>query len=224
MEKMDCYSYSYSCKEKDGFLEYEVGGDVSFGESFRRATFKIYFNKDTGETNCNCRLFEFRGILCRHHIMIFMQRGIYRISHKYILRRWSKIVKRSHTKIRISYDKSFVKPEARRYDKMCNAFHEVADLATDSEERCELESEEDENVGFGFVELGTQEIIYLNSQHIGGLNSYLGQPFQSSMLQSHHPRTSSSISILEDNSSKMKVDCKKTQQIDKLVFKLFGPF
>ncbi|KAL7195883.1 hypothetical protein ACSBR1_036001 [Camellia fascicularis] len=138
MEKMDCYSYSYSCKEKDGFLEYEVGGDVSFGESFRRATFKVYFNKDTGETNCNCRLFEFRGILCRHHIMIFMQRGIYRISHKYILRRWSKIVKRSHTKIRISYDKSFVKPEARRYDKMCNAFHEVADLATDSEGRCEL--------------------------------------------------------------------------------------
>ncbi|CAL5427921.1 unnamed protein product [Camellia sinensis] len=54
------------------------------------------------------------------------------------LKRWSKTVKRSHTKIRICYDNWFVKPEARRFDKMCNAFHEVADLATDTEDRCEM--------------------------------------------------------------------------------------
>ncbi|KAF3958562.1 hypothetical protein CMV_016552 [Castanea mollissima] len=65
------------------------------------------------------------------------KREVYRIPDKYILKRWSKTVIRSHNKVRISYDNWFVKPEAQRYDKMCKAFYEVANLAADSEDRCE---------------------------------------------------------------------------------------
>ena len=93
----------------------------------------MYFNEDNSEVNCKCRLFEFKGIVCRHQILVFIHRKIYRIPDKYILNRWNKNVKRRHTKVRISYDNWSLKPEACRYEKMCNAFYEVANLAADFE-------------------------------------------------------------------------------------------
>ncbi|XP_028077431.1 protein FAR1-RELATED SEQUENCE 6-like isoform X1 [Camellia sinensis] len=131
------YCYLSSRKEGGGFVEYEVEQDVSFEESLQRAIFNVSFKEETSEANCTCRLFEFKGIPCRHQIMVFLQRGIHRIPNKYILKRWNKNVKRRHTKVRICYDNSSLKLEARRYDKMCNAFYEVADLAADFEYRCE---------------------------------------------------------------------------------------
>ncbi|KAH7853259.1 hypothetical protein Vadar_000611 [Vaccinium darrowii] len=58
-------------------------------------------------------------------------------SNVHILKRWSKTVKRCHSKVRISFDKSSAKPEARRYSNMCNEFFELAELAKDSEEMYE---------------------------------------------------------------------------------------
>ncbi|KAF9592471.1 hypothetical protein IFM89_015042 [Coptis chinensis] len=54
---------------------------------------------------------------------------------KYILRRWNKNIKRRHTKIKISYDERSTKPESRRFDELCNAFEEVADMVVDCEDR-----------------------------------------------------------------------------------------
>ncbi|KAL7233139.1 hypothetical protein ACSBR1_016886 [Camellia fascicularis] len=70
----------------------------------------------------------------RHQIVVFIHRKVDQIPDKYILKRWSKNVKMSHTKVRISYDNWALKPEARRFDKMCNVFYEVADLAAVSED------------------------------------------------------------------------------------------
>ncbi|GFS32429.1 hypothetical protein Acr_00g0022740 [Actinidia rufa] len=55
----------------------------------------------------------------------------------YILRRWSKTIRRSHSKVQIRYEKSTSKVEVCRYDNMCNEFFELAELARDSEERYE---------------------------------------------------------------------------------------
>ena len=95
--------------------------------------FHVYFNEDNSEVNCKCRLFEFKGIVSRHQILVFIHKKIYRILDKYILNRWNKNVKRRHTKVRISYDNWSLKPEACRYEKMCNAFYEVVNLAANSE-------------------------------------------------------------------------------------------
>ncbi|KAK1576982.1 hypothetical protein Q3G72_018051 [Acer saccharum] len=51
---------------------------------------------------------------------------------KYILKRWRKDVKRFHSKVKISYDNWDVKLEAQLFDKMCNSFYEVADIATNN--------------------------------------------------------------------------------------------
>ncbi|KAK2654384.1 hypothetical protein Ddye_014240 [Dipteronia dyeriana] len=86
------------------------------------------------EVNCNCRLCESKGILCRHAIAVLIRHGIFYVPDKYILSCWRKDVKRCHTNVKISYDNWDVKPEGQRFDKMCNSFYEVADLATNNEE------------------------------------------------------------------------------------------
>lgn len=64
------------------------------------------------------RLSEFRGVLCRHIIVVLIEKKIFRILDKYILRRWTKDVKRSHSKVRISSEDWTAKSEAQRFDKM----------------------------------------------------------------------------------------------------------
>ncbi|VVA33674.1 PREDICTED: FAR1-RELATED SEQUENCE [Prunus dulcis] len=63
-------------------------------------------------------LFEFRGVLCRHIIVVLIEKKIFRILDEYILRRWRKDVKRSHSKVRISSEDWTAKSEAQRFDKM----------------------------------------------------------------------------------------------------------
>ncbi|XP_028061202.1 protein FAR1-RELATED SEQUENCE 5-like [Camellia sinensis] len=102
MRKIPCDLSSY---KKDAYIsKYEVDEDILFGESRRRVSFNVCFDEDTNEVYCNCRLFEYRGILCRHQIVVFIHRKVDQIPDKYILKGWSKNVKRSHTKVRISYD------------------------------------------------------------------------------------------------------------------------
>ncbi|KAL7260398.1 hypothetical protein ACSBR1_006127 [Camellia fascicularis] len=76
-----------TCKEDGGISEYTIDEYVKVGESHQCATFIVVFKDDTKEVNCNCRLFEFRGILCKHQITVFMHRKIDQVPEKYILRR-----------------------------------------------------------------------------------------------------------------------------------------
>ncbi|XP_028072354.1 protein FAR-RED ELONGATED HYPOCOTYL 3-like [Camellia sinensis] len=128
------------CSEDLNFSVYEVSEDVPFGESLRLATFTVYLKEDSSETNCSCRLFEFRGIVCRHQIAVLMKKRIHQMPDKYILRRWNKNVKRCHTKVHISYDNSSIKPEARRYDKMFNVFNELRELKGELKEEVDVVS------------------------------------------------------------------------------------
>ncbi|XP_058219580.1 protein FAR1-RELATED SEQUENCE 5-like [Rhododendron vialii] len=137
--KLNCSLYER--KVSDVWSEYEVEEDIKFGEGeeerTKRVSFKVEFNGETNEANCNCRLFEFRGIVCRHQLMVFHERRVQRVPEKYVLRRWRKNLKRAHTKVRINYDNSSSTIEARRHDNMCNPFNEVADLVEDSQGKYE---------------------------------------------------------------------------------------
>ncbi|KAI8562748.1 hypothetical protein RHMOL_Rhmol03G0058900 [Rhododendron molle] len=125
------------CQKKESVPEYEVKEWITYGEEETRiqVPFIVDFNAETNEAHCNCRLFEYRGMVCRHQLTVWSQMGVERVPDKYVLRRWNKNVKRVHTKIRINYDNSSTSIEARRHDNMCNLFNEVADLAEDSQEK-----------------------------------------------------------------------------------------
>ncbi|KAL2938714.1 Protein FAR1-RELATED SEQUENCE 5, partial [Bienertia sinuspersici] len=69
----------------------------------RWKTFIVSCDKDKGDFSCSCKLFEFRGILCRHIIKIIEFEDVNVIPERYILSRWRKDIVRPYEDIRVSY-------------------------------------------------------------------------------------------------------------------------
>ena len=63
--------------------------------------FTVFYDRKTKDVQCQCFLFEFRGIICRHALVVLAQERQKSIPTKYILQRWSKNVRRKHTYIMI---------------------------------------------------------------------------------------------------------------------------
>ncbi|XP_044505676.1 protein FAR-RED IMPAIRED RESPONSE 1-like isoform X2 [Mangifera indica] len=127
-----------SFKEIDSFMEFIVEEDVMVGESHRRVPFVVFFDETTRDVRCNCRLFEFRGILCRHAIVVLIRKQIFHVPEKYILRRWRKNINRCYTKVKISYDSWSTNLEGQRFDQLSSLFNTVADLASNNEDDCNM--------------------------------------------------------------------------------------
>jgi hypothetical protein len=53
----------------------------------KNVSFTIYYNESC-VVNCNCCLFESRGILCRHVISILISLDVTSLPEKYFLNRW----------------------------------------------------------------------------------------------------------------------------------------
>nr|XP_017225183.1 PREDICTED: protein FAR1-RELATED SEQUENCE 1-like [Daucus carota subsp. sativus] len=117
--------------------KYEVVEDCRFGEKRRHVSYKVDFKEVDGEVIYNCKLYEFRGILCRHAISVLIHKRVYEIPSKYIMSRWRKDIKRCHTRVKISYNTMAVNIETQRFEKMCEAFFKVAKMAMDSDSKCE---------------------------------------------------------------------------------------
>ncbi|KAL6531352.1 hypothetical protein OROMI_027715 [Orobanche minor] len=114
---------------------YEVTEDM-VGETERQAKFIITFSVDDLDIKCNCRLFEFRRIVCRHCLLVLLNvKKCQALSDKYIFKRWRNDVKRCHIKVKIPYSNWEMNPEYERSDRLCNIFHEVVDLAAESEDK-----------------------------------------------------------------------------------------
>ncbi|MCL7031984.1 hypothetical protein MKW94_001555 [Papaver nudicaule] len=98
-----------------------------------RVMFKVSFKKDECEFECSCHNFEFRGIVCKHAIIVLHRNNIYLLPEKYLLKRWRKDVKRLHTDVPVSSDAWQLNPKQRRYNQMCNSFAVLAEVASSSD-------------------------------------------------------------------------------------------
>ncbi|XP_074266822.1 protein FAR-RED IMPAIRED RESPONSE 1-like [Silene latifolia] len=64
-------------------------GDII--DQVRNKTYKVGFKKDDVLVVCTCKKFERHGILCRHALCVFKDRGIQKVPSDYLLSRWSKL-------------------------------------------------------------------------------------------------------------------------------------
>ncbi|XP_018859136.2 protein FAR-RED IMPAIRED RESPONSE 1-like [Juglans regia] len=126
-KEMGCESGRYTFVVVD---EVQVGDDL-----LKRVTFIVKVDQDPLDVECSCKLFEFRGILCRHALRILTQMGQHTIPSKYILDRWRKDVKRKYTFVKSSYDTSSI-DDTRRYDRIQNCFYELCFNASKAESSC----------------------------------------------------------------------------------------
>lgn len=117
---------------------YDVTEVVFIEEKSIQVQHKVWFDKEKLDVNCDCRMFEFKGILCKHILSVLMKNQVKKVSEKYILTRWRKDLKRRHSRIKVCYDKWFGNPKTKRYDKLQKKFDEVVDWVVISDERCEM--------------------------------------------------------------------------------------
>ncbi|KAM7474139.1 hypothetical protein LguiB_021382 [Lonicera macranthoides] len=56
----------------------------------KRENFIVAWNEAQSDISCSCRLFEYKGFLCRHAMVVLQMSGVSDIPSLYILKRWTK--------------------------------------------------------------------------------------------------------------------------------------
>ncbi|PIA28728.1 hypothetical protein AQUCO_06700032v1 [Aquilegia coerulea] len=107
---------------RSDFMVYEILED-KIGGLDRQNTFTVSFRQSDCDIKCNCRLFEFRGIICRHSVVVLIQQ--------------KKRYKEGSHEVKITYFDWMQNPKNEQFDRLCNAFYQVADLATDNKDKVE---------------------------------------------------------------------------------------
>ncbi|KAK7285606.1 hypothetical protein RJT34_20382 [Clitoria ternatea] len=130
--KADC---NVSIASEDGSIcHYNVIEDVIIADKPKESMFEVTYNRQNCDINCNCHLFEFRGILCRHSLAVLSQERVKEVPCKYILDRWRKNIRRKYAYVKTSYGVQHFKPHMQRLEMLCNEFNSIANAAAEFED------------------------------------------------------------------------------------------
>uniref|UniRef100_A0A2P2J9U5 Protein FAR1-RELATED SEQUENCE n=1 Tax=Rhizophora mucronata TaxID=61149 RepID=A0A2P2J9U5_RHIMU len=77
--------------------EYEATVNFRVDDFEEHQFFLVAWNEAALNISCSCRSFEYRGILCKHTILVLQMSGVSNIPSHYILKRWTKDAKISQT-------------------------------------------------------------------------------------------------------------------------------
>ncbi|CAL5401083.1 unnamed protein product [Camellia sinensis] len=110
----------------------------------KHVDFIVYYNSTEVDVQCMCRLFEFRGIICAHSLVVLIARCINEDPNKFILPRWRKDLDRRFTCIKTTYTGFVDDFNAKVYDKMNKKLIGIVQVAGNSEGKikiidCELD-------------------------------------------------------------------------------------
>ncbi|KAK9705556.1 hypothetical protein RND81_07G066000 [Saponaria officinalis] len=102
--------YEFQVEVKAAIMSCGVGGftreqddeitDVDDAGTGTGKTFKVFYNISTTAATCTCKLFERKGLLCRHILWVYSGKGVRSIPKRDILSCW--------TKDALNSDKNFV--------------------------------------------------------------------------------------------------------------------
>ncbi|XP_052172135.1 protein FAR1-RELATED SEQUENCE 1-like [Diospyros lotus] len=115
-------------------MSYKVLEDIIFDERFKETKFSVDIDKKKYNFVCNCHMFEFKGIICKHMVTVLIRDGIISLPDKYILGWWRRDVSRSYTRVKINYNGWISTLSQLRYDKLCSVFAKLVDLVVDDED------------------------------------------------------------------------------------------
>lgn len=96
-----------------------------FSTKYRR-NYIVQFNLETKLAECECKLFESDGILCRHIIKVYDMHDIQDVPDVYILRRWRKDVSRKHSRVKVVYHDPSKTEDVMKHDKLMLAYEPIS--------------------------------------------------------------------------------------------------
>ena len=94
-------------------VKYKIEDEACSGKLF-----EVRFSSSECLVGCVCRMFEFRGILCRHVLFVLSQERVIVLPDKYLLDRWRKDIKRKHTYVSTCTDDVQHNPVLEKYEKL----------------------------------------------------------------------------------------------------------
>ncbi|XP_021855045.2 protein FAR-RED ELONGATED HYPOCOTYL 3-like [Spinacia oleracea] len=96
-----------------------------FSIKYRR-NYIVQINLETKLAECECKLFESDGILCRHIIKVYDMHYIQDVPDVYILRRWRKDVSRKHSRVKVVYHDPSKTEDVMKHDKLMLAYEPIS--------------------------------------------------------------------------------------------------
>ncbi|XP_042398945.1 protein FAR-RED IMPAIRED RESPONSE 1-like [Zingiber officinale] len=127
-------------KEEGTTLVFEVVETMlgKNGEPVREVSFRVHYTELHCQLKCVCRLFEFRGILCRHVINVLIRMKVIEVPMNYIMDRWRKDIKRGYQSISNIYDDYGCDGERHRYNILTLLIQEVQQLGAKNDNSCSV--------------------------------------------------------------------------------------
>ncbi|XP_074293527.1 protein FAR1-RELATED SEQUENCE 9-like [Silene latifolia] len=63
---------------------------IGIADAKTQKTYQVVYNSLTNDAECSCKLFNRKGIICRHIIWVYSGKQVHTLPDKYILMRWTK--------------------------------------------------------------------------------------------------------------------------------------
>uniref|UniRef100_A0A2V0UNL5 Protein FAR1-RELATED SEQUENCE n=1 Tax=Quercus pubescens TaxID=39471 RepID=A0A2V0UNL5_9ROSI len=101
----------------------------------RSQDFMVIWNEMKSEISCICRLYEYKGYLCRHAMIVLQICGLSAIPSQYILKRWTKDAKSRHLLGEVS---ELVQSRMQRYNDICQRAMKLSEEGSLSQESYSL--------------------------------------------------------------------------------------
>ncbi|KAL8522308.1 hypothetical protein ACS0TY_012446 [Phlomoides rotata] len=105
---------------------------------WKEYTYSVRWSEIGEHISCNCRKFEFRGILCCHIMVVLAQKNIQTANERYVLRRWRKYVNRRHSNIFFAGGYPHMTEEYKKFQEVGKYFQQCIELAMCSSEKLEF--------------------------------------------------------------------------------------
>ena len=103
-------------------------------EAVTKRFFEVRFSSFECLVGCVCRMFKFKGILCRHVLFVLSQESVIVLPDRYILNQWRKDIKRKHTYIFTCIDDVQHNPILERHEKLHRLAISVLEIGAESVE------------------------------------------------------------------------------------------
>ncbi|XP_027937235.1 protein FAR-RED IMPAIRED RESPONSE 1-like isoform X3 [Vigna unguiculata] len=137
---------------EDGTLAKFIVQDYEKDEEFL-----VTWNEMSSEVSCFCRLFEYKGFLCRHALSVLQRCGCSSVPSQYILKRWTKDAK----------IKESMADRTRRIQTRVQRYNDLCKRAIDLSEEGSL-SEENYNVVFRALVDALKNCVLVNNSNNNG--------------------------------------------------------
>ncbi|KAK9041172.1 hypothetical protein V6N11_016287 [Hibiscus sabdariffa] len=122
--------------------------------------FMVIWNEEKSEVSCSCRLFEYRGFLCRHAMIVLQMCGRTSIPPRYILKRWTKDAKSGQS---TAEGTERVQTRVQRYNDLCKQAIELSEQGSLSEESY--------NIAFRVLVEALKNCVNVNNSCISAIES-----------------------------------------------------